>query len=112
MKIKVIAGQPFWSMEHDLMEARSNLERECWETGNLYDAILCGANMTHLLVNDDDLADHDSMVGYLDENGEFQLYGDWEAYTAEELEAIKVEFYSLDRDEDGYTIALFKKVKE
>ena len=103
MKIKVKATQPFWSMEHDLMEARSNLERDCWEAENLFDAILTGANSIRL--------DGD-MVGYLDENGELQLYGDWEAYTEEELEAVKVEFDTLDRDEDGYTIALFTSVKK
>lgn len=103
MKIKVITGQPFWSMEHDLMEARSNLERDCWGAENLLDAILTGANSIRL---------DGEMVGYLDENGELQLYGDWEAYTEEELKAVKVEFDTLDRDEDGYTIALFTRVKE
>lgn len=103
MKIKVITGQPFWSKEYDLAEARRNLRRECWEAKNLYDAILTGANSIRL---------DGEMVGYLDEDGVVQLYDDWEAYTEEELEAVKVEFDTLDRDGDGYTIALFTRVKE
>ena len=103
MIIKVKATQPFWALEHDLMEARSNLERDCWDAENLFDAILTGANSIRL---------DGEMVGYLDENGELQLYGDWEAYTEEELKAVEVEFDTLDRDDDGYTIALFNKVEE
>lgn len=103
MKIKVIMDKPFWSMEHDLMEARSNLERDCWNTSDLMDAILTGANSIRL---------DGEFVGYVDEDGELQLYGEFETFTEEQLRAVKVEFDTLDRDEDGYTIALFNRVEE
>lgn len=103
MKIKVIMDKPYWAKEYELLEARSNLESDCNEARTLYDAILCGANMTHL---------NGKQVGYVDEDGEFQLYGDYETYTEEQLQAVKVDFYGLDTDADGYTVAYFNKIGE
>lgn len=99
MSIK-LNDKPFWAKEYELLEARSNLERDCYNAESLYEAILCGANMTHL---------NGKNVGYVDESGEIQLYGDFEEYTEEQLKAVKVSFYTLDRDDDGYTVAYFNK---
>lgn len=109
-------NKPFWALEDEYNEARSNLERDCYDAENLYDAIMTGANSIRL--------DY-KMVGWLDEDGtpniseEFMVENDLDLYDdngkfvgEEKLKAIKVDFYSLDRDDDGYTIALFNKVEE
>ena len=93
--------KPFWELEHEYMKAREGLESACCRAENLLDAIKCGANMTYL--------DDDKRVGYLDEDGELELYGDFEKKTEQELKDIKVEFSMLDRDDDGYTVACFDR---
>ncbi len=108
--------KPFWAYEYELMEMRNNLESDCYDADNLYDAIMTGANSIRL---------DDEYVGYVGEDGvpdiddnfmaenDLDLYGDDGKFVGEEkLKAIKVEFYSLDTDEDGYTIALYNTVKE
>lgn len=103
IKVRTEYDKPFWAKEFELMKDRSNLEQDCYDAHNLYDALMTGANSIRL---------DDKMVGYLGEDGEFELYDDYEVYTAEDLKKVSVEFYGLDRDDDGYTIALFNKVKE
>lgn len=118
MKIKVIDynNLPFWSQENDLMEARNNLERDCWDAHNLFDAILTGANSIRLdgefvgWVGEDGIPDIDD---YFMEANKLDLYDNNGKFVGKEkLRAIEVEFDTLDRDDDGYTIALFKRVEK
>lgn len=94
---------PYWRQEYELLEARRNLERDCYDATNLYKAIMCGANQVKLNRRD---------VGYLDEDSTIITLGDVEGFTPEQLRKIKVKFDRLGTDEDGYTVALFNTVKE
>lgn len=95
--------KPFWSTEDDYLESYTDLIYDCEHAYNLRDALACGANMTKLDGED---------VGYLNENGGFDLWGGYIGMTDEELEKIKVQFVDDEKDMDGYTIVLFKRVKE
>lgn len=103
MSIKVFTDKPYWAKFYELQEERNNAESDAQDAGNLYDAILCGFNMTYL---------DGEMVGYLDEDGKFQLYDKYVDYTEEQLQAIKVEWCGFDYDGDGYPIVYYVSVKE
>lgn len=98
-------GRPFWSVEYECKKARERLENECWNAETLQDAMICGANMTYL---------DGEQVGYTNEDGVFEKYGEWLDGSKSELclSDIKVEFDRLDRDEDGYTVAYFNSKEE
>lgn len=86
-------------MELDYKEARDNFERECYEANNLYDALMTGANSIRL---------NGKYIGYVEENGDFDITeAPFDVMTDRQLGCVKVEFDGLDRDEDGFTIALF-----
>lgn len=95
--------KPFWAIEYEYLEARDNLERDCAEAENLLEAVECGANMTWLIRDGKQIP-----VGYLAEDYEF--IRDYN-FKEKELKHIKVMFEALDRDEDGYTTAVFKEMK-
>lgn len=89
----------FWVKEYECLKAREILESNCYDAHTLKDALDTGANSIRLLDKDGDL----TYVGYLDEDGDYQLNND-------EIDLnMRVEFNSLDRDEDGYTIAIFER---
>ena len=93
--------KPFWSEEDDYLERYVDFLYDCEHAYNLRDALACGANMTHL---------NGKQVGYMDEHGHFELYGDFIGKTDEELEKIEVMFDCTDKDLDGYTVAYFNYV--
>ena len=96
--------KPFWSVEYGYLKKRAQLESDCYNAKTLQDAIICGANMTYL---------DGEQVGYLAPDGAFELYGEWLDGDKAELclSDIAVEFSSLDRDDDGYTVARFERSK-
>lgn len=95
--------KPFWKLEYECLNARNKLEGECYNAKNLLGAVKCGANMTYLDVKE---------VGYLGEDGELELYGDFGEKTEQELKKIKVEFVTLNQDDDGYTVACFERSED
>lgn len=102
------ADTPFWAKEYELLKARKDLEWNCEQAKTLQDAVICGANMTLLI--DEEIDDYERQaVGYVDEDGTFELYGEFDG---RKLDIIPVEFYSLDRDDDGYTTAIFRRLPE
>ena len=86
---------PFWLQESKYLSARNDLEWECEHAKTLAEAVRTGANMVWV---------DNAQVGWLNEDGTLSLYEDFKG-----KEDMPVEFYSLDRDDDGYTIALFKR---
>lgn len=94
--------KPFWSVEYDYLNKREQLEDDCYNAKTLQDAIICGADMTYL---------DGEQVGYLETDGTFELYGEWldgdKAGLC--LSDIEVEFCSLDRDDNDYTVAFFER---
>lgn len=95
--------EPYWAKFYALNEARTNFELDAQHAENLYEAIMAGGNNTYL--------DHEA-VGYLGEDGELNLSGNYAGKTIEELKAIEVEFYMIDNDADGYPCAYFTKKGE
>lgn len=89
----------FWSIELDYKEAREQLERECYEARTLFDALMTGANSIRL---------DGRYIGYVMEDGTLDITEEpFCRMTDKMLGEIRVEFDQLDRDEDGFTIALF-----
>lgn len=95
--------KPYWAKFYELEEERNNAESDAQDATNLYDAILCGFNMTYV---------DGKMAGYVDEDGEFQLYDEYAEYTEEQLQDTKVEWSDFDYDGDGYPVVYYKKVEE
>ena len=94
-----MSSKPFWSIEYDYLEARDNLERDCHYANNLYDALMTGANSIRL---------NGKYIGYVEENGDFTISeAPFDKMTDTQLGNVRVEFETLDTDEDGYTIARF-----
>lgn len=93
----------FWEIEADYLEKRRDIEIECEEAENLRDAILTGINLVYV---DGDWG------GYLQPDGNFALYGEFEGMTEEELSKVGVEFIAIAEDEDGYTVAKYNKKGE
>lgn len=87
-------SKPFWKLESEYLNERADLEWECDHAKTLEDAVKCGANMTWF---------EGRAVGWVNEDGDIQDAVEGLDYGTE------VEFYGLDRDDDGYTIAEFKR---
>lgn len=86
-------SEPFWKLESRYVQERYDLEWECAHAETLADAVRAGANMTTL---------DGKNAGWLGEDGELQD-------TNEELDySTAVKFIGLDRDDDGYAIAVFE----
>ena len=101
MAIKTQYLKPFWRYEYDYKQQREALESACYDAETLKDALDTGVNSIRLAEHND--YSGFEYVGYLGEDGEYQL-------ADEDIDLnTPVEFYSLDRDDDGYTIALFNK---
>ena len=93
--------KPFWAYEDDLFKMRDKLESECEQATTLKQALDTGANSIRLQEDG-----QETYIGYLDEDGSYRLAND---YIDLDLD---VNFLQLDRDDDGYTIAIFEKVIE
>lgn len=101
MKIK-LSDKPYWAKFYELKEARNNAKSDARNAENLYDAILAGFNMTYV---------DGEMAGYLDENGELQLYGKYVDYTKEQLQSVKVDWCGFRSDGDGYPVVDYEKIE-
>ena len=95
-----MATKTFWEIEQDYLNDYKNFEYELEHAYNLQDAIACGASMTYL---------NGEEVGYMFQHGKTELY---EPFKDKDLSKIKVVFVCIERDEDGYSDAYFKEVKE
>ena len=93
--------RPFWSIEKDYLDRRESVARACSCATTLKEALETGVNSIRVKTPTGFAEDY---VSYLAENGDFDLAP---AYEDKNLDKIKVEFYSLDRDDDGYTVGIF-----
>lgn len=86
----------FADVEDEYLEMRDNLESDCDHATTVGEALETGVN--YVEINEDGERHH---VGYMDTNGNHiildEIYG----------EGDEIAFYGLERDEDGYTIAVY-----